>query len=204
MNIIQRAEGIVKAAINLVWLIFTIVLLEVLFELMTKREQIVDVISWMTEPSWKKFHKSLQPEAGNQFTRIRSISARLTLLHIRLYDVISCIGSLALSAIMQCIPSMRYQLPLPWHVPVADYKNWTVFSIGFFIQTTCFFFMGQIISFFVSFIFVFYLHVNEYMNIILKGFTKLNQNLRDNEVRSRLNVDESLLILVKMIVDCVR
>lgn len=204
MNVIQRPEGIVIAAINSVFFLFTVVLLEIMYELITKKKQLVQVISWMTEPNWKKFHKSLQPEAGNRFTRIRHISARLILLQIKFFDFLCSFGSLGMAAVMQCIPSLRYQLPLPWHLPVADTKNWTVFSIGLMIQVLCFFVMAQVVSFFVSFILVFYLHINEYLNIILNGFHRLNQNMRDAKARQGLNVDASLLVLVKMIIDCVR
>lgn len=203
-NVIQRDGGIVMAAINSVFFLFTVVLLEVMYELYSKREKLNEIISWMTEPNWKKFHKSLQPQAGNRFTRIRHISARLIVLQIRFFDMLSSVGSLLLSAIMQCIPSMRYQLPLPWHLPVTDHKNWRAFAIGLTIQVTCFFFMAQVVAFFVAFILVFFLHINEYLNIILEGLEQLNRKLRDLDTRSNINFEESFLVLVKMIIDCVR
>lgn len=199
INVINRKEGIVLAVVNSVFFLITIAILDIISELINRKENILKVISWCTEPTWKKFHKSLQPEAGNRFNRVRHISTRIILFQIRFYDILSFIATIGIGIAMQFLPSLRYQLPLPWHLPIKNYKNWTAFSITLAIQATATFSMSQVIAFFASFIIVFYLHIKEYLEIILKGFDQLNQQLSDDEQKKGVDVDDSLKILVKMI-----
>lgn len=148
INVIQNNEGIGVAAINSVFFIMMIVVITIVCELIAKKEEINDVISWFTEPTWKKFHKSLRSKVSNRFNTIRIICARLLLLEIKAYDLLTIFGTLLLGGVKQCFPSMRYEPPLPWHLPIEDYKNWKAFFIVFGLQFIVFFFLAQVFAFF--------------------------------------------------------
>lgn len=105
---------------------------------------------------------------------------------------------------MQLIPSLRYELPLPWHLPIKDYRQLGPFLIAFVLQIVVTISMSQVIAFCASFIIVFYFHVKEYLEIILQGFDQLNSRLENVEKKNDVNVEESLKVLVKMIASCLR
>lgn len=204
INVIKREAGIVLAVVNTVFFLMTMVIIDIISELINKKENIIEVISWLTEPTWKKFHNSMQPEAGNRFNRIRNISTRIVLFQIRFYDFLSSFTTFGIGTLMQFIPSLRYELPLPWHLPIENYRQLGPFLIAFVIQIVVTISMSQVIAFCASFIIVFYLHVKEYLDIILQGFDQLNNRLENVQEKNDVNVEESLKVLVKMIASCLR
>lgn len=204
INIVQHDEGIVLAAMDAIFVLMSVVIIQIIFELMREKDRIIEVVSWCTEPTWKKFHKSIQPDAGNRFIRIRHISTRIILFQIKLYDFLAIGGSLGVASVMQCIPSLRFQLPIPWHLPIKDHKNWTAFFISLGLQILVSVFMAQVIGLFASLVIVFYLHVGEFLDIILDGLERLRQDMKDAEKRKSLDVNRSLRDFAKMISSCVR
>lgn len=196
INIATKDGGIVMMAVNSVFLLMTLMILSIILFLLGQKNEINDVISWFTEPTWKKFDISLLPHAANRFNYARAICSRMILLQIKLYDGICGVGSIGIAIIKQFFPAMRYELPIPYHLPVKDYKNWTVFGVGMVIQTVCVFCMAQAISFLVAFLFAFYLLVHEYLNIIIDEIEKLKSGLK--------NKSHSLLVLIKMVINCMK
>lgn len=204
INIIEKEEGIVISVINSIFTLMAVVIMEIILELIRKKESIHEVITWYTEPTWKKFHKELQPDAGNRFIRIRYISSGIILFQSKLFNFLSIIGSIGVASIMQCFPSTRYQLPLPWHLPVKDYKNWRIFSVSIIIQTICSAAMSQVFALFTSLLIVYFLHVNEYLAIVSHGLRKLRLDIENPESKEKLNISRSLRNMAKMISSCVR
>uniref|UniRef100_A0A336M758 Odorant receptor n=1 Tax=Culicoides sonorensis TaxID=179676 RepID=A0A336M758_CULSO len=204
INVVQQKEGLVMSVINAMFLIMIFGMCIITIELIIKKDNIIELISWCTEPTWKKFHKSMLPEAGNKFLRIRNLSAAIILFNIKLYDVLSLLTTFIVGIAMQIIPSLRYNLALPWHLPIENYKTWPAFFTTLLIQTAGTVALSQVISFFVSFIVMFYLHVKEYVEIILCEYEKLNEKLRNKRSTECVDVNESLKILVIMIENYIR
>lgn len=204
INIIQHDQGIVIAVINGIFLLNAVVMVEITLDLIRKKDKIVEVISWCTEPFCKKFPKSMQHDAGKRFMRIHELSTMITLFQIKLFDFFAIMGSLGVATILQFIPSMRYQLPFPFHLPVEDYKNWTAFSITLLLQFLSSFIVAQMGGFFVSLLILFFLHVKEFLNIIWNELDTLKRSFNDAKIKEKLDLDQSLRDLVRMICSVVR
>lgn len=202
MNVIQRQDGLVISIVNSIFVLMTLCLCGFIHQLITQKDKVIEVISWCTEPNDKKFMKMLLPDAGIRFNRTRALAARITRFNSLFFDVITLTSTVFVSIVMQMIPMLRYQLPMPWHLPIKNYKNWTAFGICFTLQLTCTYLMSQVGSFFCSLLIVFYMHLKEYLEIIIDGMDKVKRKLRYE--REKVDIDGLLKDVVNMIMSALR
>lgn len=129
LNVVQSQEGLVISSINSIFILMVFCLCGLIQQLITQKDKVIEVISWCTDSRSKKFMEMLLPAAGIQFNNVRTPAAYITRLNTLFFVVIGLTSTVFVAVVMQMIPFLRYQLPMPWHLPIENHKNWTAFSI---------------------------------------------------------------------------
>lgn len=200
----QKEEGLVIQVVNGIFILMTLVLAGLIYELINNKEAIDELLRWCSERGHDKFDKFLQPSAGNRFNFSRNICTRIVWINYRCFLGLGLSLTLLVGVVMQYFPSLRYSLPIPWHMPVANWRTKEIFLLTFVIQLVSVCIMSQTVSFFVSLFMVYFIQVYVFLKITIDGIYQFNQQLQNADKRNDIDIDASITIFIKMILSVIR